>query len=81
MTSCKVSHSTFDWSVGETAHCSFPKIDHFSFAEIDHCSLGLLCGSEIGSLFGRGIRTVAILLNHKTVCRVMFGRANSIESP
>ena len=55
MTSCKVSHSTFDWSVGETPRCSVPKIhvDHCSIAEIDQYSFGLLYGSGIRSLFGR----------------------------
>ena len=55
MTSCKVSHSTFDWSVGETPRCSVPKIhvDHCSIAEIDQYSFGLLYGSGTRSLFGR----------------------------
>ena len=79
MTSCKVCHSTFKWSAGETARYSVPKIDHCSIAktEIDFCSFGLLYGNGIGSLFGRGVGLLAILFNHKTACRAMFGRATS----
>ena len=55
MTSCKVppiSHSMFDWSVGETARCTVAEMRHSS---IDHCKNGMLYGNGTGSLFGRGI--------------------------